>query len=303
MKAILVGAVESTRLALEVINAARDWEAAAVITLPLRLAKRHSDFVDLRPLAEKAGAEIIDAPNSNAPEILDRVRDIAPDVTFVIGWSQICKPEFIEAAGGNIIGYHPGPLPQLRVRAVIPWTILLEYPITGSTLFWLDEGMDSGDILAQEFIHVASDETATVLYEKHQQALGRILADGLASIASGSPRRIKQDHRYATWTAKRTPADGEIDWRAPAQDVLKLIRATTRPYPGAFTRRKDETLVIWSAEHWPAQDRHAASPGQIILRDGDGFAIQCGDGALWVTDWTLSGADDLLVHAVFGRDV
>jgi len=301
MKAILVGAVDSTRLALETLSKTPGWTVAAVITLPLELAKRHSDFVDLRPLAEQVGAEIIDAPNSNAPEVLQRVKSINPDIAFVIGWSQICKPEFIAAAGGDVIGYHPGPLPQLRGRAVIPWTILLEQSITGSTLFWLDEGVDSGDILAQEFFHVARDETATTLYKRHLEALERILRDGLQSITSGNPKRQKQDDRYATWTAKRTPADGEINWHAPAVEILRLIRATTRPYPGAYTQRKKEKLVIWSASLWEESIRHAAVSGQVILRKEDGFAIQCRDGAIWVNDWDLIGSEDLRVHAVFGN--
>lgn len=301
MKAILVGAVDSTRLALEVIGAHDAFDLAAVVTLPLDLSKRHSDFVDLRPGADRLGAELIEAPNGNAPEILERVAAHSPDIAFIIGWSQICRPEFIEAAGGEAVGYHPGPLPQLRGRAVIPWTILLGQSITGSTLFWIDEGVDSGDILAQEFIHVAPDETATSLYDRHQAALGRILKEALDGIASGAPRRDKQDERYATWCARRTPRDGAIDWRAPASDVERLIRAVTRPYPGAFSKLKGETLTIWRASIWSEAHRHAASPGQVIVIRDDGFAVQCGEGAIWVEDWAWTGETPFRAHVLFGE--
>src|SRR5262249_4096319 len=148
-------------------------------------------------------------------------------VVFVIGWSQICKPAFLEAAGGQVVGYHPAPLPQMRGRAALPWTILLGQRITASTLFWLDEGVDSGPILAQKFLHVAPDETATTLYARHLEAIEQIVREALPAIAGGAPPRLVQDERFASWTTKRTPEDGRIDWQLPAADVWRLIRAVT----------------------------------------------------------------------------
>src|SRR3546814_18147932 len=86
-----------------------------------------------------------------------------------MGGSQICKPAFRQAAGGQGIGYHPAPLPRLRGRAVIPWTILLDEKITASTLFWIDDGVDSGPILAQRSFHIAPDEKAAILYRQRSE--------------------------------------------------------------------------------------------------------------------------------------
>ncbi|MGC4249892.1 MAG: formyltransferase family protein, partial [Sphingobium sp.] len=137
MRAVIVGSVESSRVAIEAVARAPGWTLPLVVTLPLSLARRHSDHVDLRPAAEAAGARVIDAPDVNAPDICMAIRDAAPDHVFVIGWSQICREPFMQAAGGGTIGYHPAPLPRMRGRAVIPWTILNEEPITGGTLFWI----------------------------------------------------------------------------------------------------------------------------------------------------------------------
>src|SRR3546814_18729217 len=81
--------------------------------------------------AAEAGARVIHAADSNAPDVLEAVSALAPDYVFVIGWSQICKPAFRQAAGGPVIGYHPAPLPRLRGRAVLPWTTLT----LGSAMF------------------------------------------------------------------------------------------------------------------------------------------------------------------------
>jgi methionyl-tRNA formyltransferase len=299
MKAVVVGAVESTRVTLNALASDPRWSVSAVVTLPASLAGRHSDFVDLEPDARACGAKLIAAPNSNAPDVIEAVRAARADYAFVIGWSQICKPEFRAAAGGQVIGYHPAALPRLRGRAVIPWTILLDEKITGSTLFWIDDGVDSGPILAQKFLHVAPDETATTLYARHMTALDEMLRECLDALAAGRAPRLPQDDRYATYAARRTEAHGLIDWRASAADIERLIRAVTRPYPGAFTYLGGERVTIFAAEIWPDARRHAAQPGQVIEKRGGALAIACGDGAILATDWT-NGKGDIRAHVILG---
>ncbi len=298
MKAIVVGAVESTRVTLKALADNPRWTVSAVVTLPASLAGRHSDFVDLEPDARACGAKLIAAPNSNAPDVIEAVRAARADYAFVIGWSQICKPEFRAAAGGQVIGYHPAALPRLRGRAVIPWTILLDERITGSTLFWIDDGVDSGPILAQKFLHVAPDETATTLYARHMTALDEMLRESLDALADGRAQRVRQDERFATYAARRTEADGLINWRDSAAGVERLIRAVTRPYPGAFTYLGGERLTIYGAAIWSEARRHAARPGQVIEKRDGALAIACGDGAILATDWTCAKGD-IRAHVVF----
>ncbi|MGF1544244.1 MAG: formyltransferase family protein, partial [Parvularculaceae bacterium] len=208
LKAVVVGAVESTTATLEALRDHPHWRASALVTLPLSLAKRHSDFVDLRPVATDAGAAVIEAKDSNDPAVLDAVRAVGADWAFVVGWSQICKPEFRALFDDRVVGYNPAPLPMLRGRAVIPWTILLDVKITGSSLFYLGDGVDDGDLIAQKFFHVASDEPATPLYDRHIAALRELLADALDEIADAAaagrqPRRADQNPRNRNWKAKR----------------------------------------------------------------------------------------------------
>lgn len=302
MRAIIVGAVESTRVALQALAAAPDWQVDALITLPRTLAARHSDFVDLEPFAAAAGARMIEAADSNAPNVVAAVREAAPDMVFVIGWSQICKAPFLDAASGNVIGYHPAPLPQLRGRAVIPWTILLGHTITASTLFWVDGGLDSGPILAQRFLHVAPDETAATLYDRHILALRDLLDENLPKIATGRAPRTPQDDRYASWAARRTAEDGRIDWRRGAEDIWRLIRAVGKPYPGAFTHTSVGKLVLWQADLWDCSRHPGALPGQVLLRTEHGFGVCCGDGrGIWVSDWQSESGRPPALHRILGQ--
>jgi methionyl-tRNA formyltransferase len=301
MRAVIVGAVDSTAVALEEVAHASGWEVSALVTLPPELSRRHSDYRDLSPRARELGAEVIHAPDSNAPEIVDAVRAIEPAYVFVIGWSQICRSNFREAVGNRVLGFHPAPLPRLRGRGVIPWTILNQEPITASTLFQIDDGMDTGAVLAQKFFHVAPDETATTLVAKHLAALTGMLRDLLPALARGEAQAILQDERLATWAARRIPADGLLDWRRPAGDLWRLIRASTRPYPGAFTTSRGQRLTIFAAEPSDLGERYLGVPGQVIACAEGSFAVSCGDGrALRATDWGSADGAPPKLHARLG---
>lgn len=289
MRAIVVGTVESSRVAVERIAAAEGWTIPLVISLRPSLASRHSDFVDLAPAAAAAGAQFLGVADVNDAATLAAIRDARPDYIFVIGWSQICGPDFRAVLPDRIIGYHPAPLPRLRGRGVIPWTILADEPITGATLFWIDDSVDGGAILAQRFFHLALDETATTLYARHMAELRSLMDEALHHLAGGRPPRLVQDERYATWAARRTPADGHIDWSRPAAEIERLIRAVTHPYPGAAAQAGASRLTIWQARIEQAGRRHRASPGQIVLVGEGQFTVMCGDGlGLTATDWISS---------------
>ena len=302
MRTVLIGAVESSRIALRTAARAPGWEVAAVVTLASELATRHSDYADLAGEARAADARLLRVADCNAAEVVEAIRAAAPDCVLVIGWSQICKPSLLAVAPGRFIGYHPAPLPRLRGRAAIPWTILLDGKITASTLFWLDGGVDTGPLLAQQFLHVAHDETAASLYERHLTALAELLTEALARLKAGDAPRRPQEERFASWAAKRTPDDGLIDWACPADHVWRLVRAVGRPYPGAFTHLGDERLVVWAAEPVSAA-RHAGQPGQIVAREANGFVVRCGEGALLVKEWRRACGTDAPppLHGRLGR--
>jgi methionyl-tRNA formyltransferase len=276
MQTVLVGAVESTAVTLEAL-VRHEAPPAAVFTLPLSLAHRHSDFVDLRPIAAQFGVPVVDVRNVNDEESLDHLRSLEPRYALVIGWSQICRREFLDIPRDGAIGLHPALLPADRGRAVIPWMILERRSETGTTLFWMDEGMDSGDIIRQVRVEVGRDETAATLYAKHMDTLRGMWDVVIPQLQAGEAPHIVQDHSRATYCAKRTPSDGLIDWRASADDVWTLVRAVGDPYPGAFTFYKGRKLFVWEADY-AGDGPYTGLPGQVQAVSEDGALVQCGDG-------------------------
>ncbi len=299
MKIALVGAVEGSLWALRAMIA-EGFPPAVVATLSDDLSGRHSDFVDLEPLARDHDVPVVRVRNVNEPETIEAISAASPDYIFIIGWSQICGPEFMQIAPGQVIGYHPAALPRMRGRAVLPWTILNDEKITGGTLFWMDDGVDTGDILEQRFFHVAPRETARTLYDKHMLALDSMVRASLKPLASGTASRTKQDQACATYAARRRPEDGQIDWTAPAQEIDRLIRAVGKPYPGAFTTHAGKQLVVWEAEHSHQHSYHGIA-GQVVDVNEATFDVITGDGLLRVYGWEGEEISSIRNHVVLGR--
>jgi methionyl-tRNA formyltransferase len=276
MRYIFVGTVEASYHALEemLIQGAN---VVGVFTLAVEYASRHSDFADLSPLAQSYRIPLWHINNINEPEVVAQMQSLKPDYIFVIGWSQILKAAVLRLPKYACIGFHPSLLPQNRGRAVLPWTILQGLRRSGGTLFYLDEGVDSGDILMQKAFDLEPDETARTLYNKITAVLREMIREALPLLESGKPPRYPQDHSKATYCAKRTPADGLIDWQQPAERIWTLIRAVGDPYPGAFTFHRGRKVIIWEAK-FIGSAPYIGLPGQIHAIRQDGVLVQCGDG-------------------------
>ncbi|HEV7322486.1 MAG TPA: formyltransferase family protein [Ensifer sp.] len=300
MRFVLVGAVEGSRVALDALLS-KGMLPSLVITLPPEAADRHSDFADLTTPARAAGSAVFHTTNVNADETLEAMRAIAPDLVLVLGWSQICRHAFRAIPRLGVIGFHPSALPRLRGRGVIPWTILLDEKTTGSSLFWIDEGTDSGPIILQRLFPLAPDETAASLYEKHVRNLAEMVPQAVALATAGEAPRVEQDHNLASYCAKRVMEDGLIDWQRPAAENLRLIRAVGEPYPGAFGRQDGRLVHIDAARSFADSFRYIGLPGQVQAHTPDGFTVMCGDReCIEVTAWRTADGRRPAVHSKLG---
>lgn len=278
MKSVFIGTVESSVAAL--IRLCTEGLAPdLVVTLPLSARSRHSDFADVGVIAARHRIPVWRATRTNSTEVIEAMRAIGPDLVWVIGWSEILDAEVLAVPRWGCVGAHPSVLPDMRGRAVVPWTILLGRERTGTTLFWLDEGLDSGDILLQEEFAVDADETARSLYDKHVKCMSGMLSEVAESFRGGVYPRVPQTTEGALYCGRRSDRDGYIEWRSPAADICRLVRASTRPYPGAFTYVGAAVLRVWSATV-SARGDFVGVPGQVQVLDEGSALVACGDGAL-----------------------
>jgi methionyl-tRNA formyltransferase len=285
MRIVLIGAVESTAVTLDCMIES-GYPPISVVGLDKTLAARHSDFVDMETRAREAGITFIPVRSVNAPEVVERITSLEPDWLVVVGWSQICHAALLAIPRLGAIGYHPSPLPELRGRAVLAWTLLLGRETTGGSLFALEPTVDSGDILAQRLFPVVPRETLSSLICKHLSALSDMWRELLPKMVLGPLVGRPQDPALASHCAKRTAEDGRVDWTGSVYDIDRLVRAVTAPYPGAFSDRGDDRLQIWEAEPFVGPT-HYGLPGQVLAVGEKEILIACRLGeALAVRRWS-----------------
>lgn len=301
MKIALVGGVRASLAALEAFH--DGGVDVSVFGLAAPRAARHSDYCDLAPHAARLNVPFTAITNVNDATAIEALRALGPDVICVFGWSQLVGAEVLAIPRFGVLGWHPSRLPENRGRGVVPWTIIQRSRETALSLFWIDPGMDSGDLAVQIPIRVAPDETAGTLYEKIERAGRSAIKALLAQGPPGEWPRHPQDHVKATWCARRVPEDGRLDWTLPADDVWTLVRASTRPYPGAYGTVAGRKVTIWAADLL-RDKRHWAAPGQIVEIRDEGAVVQCGDrDAILIREWEWDGESAppaLKLHDRFG---
>jgi methionyl-tRNA formyltransferase len=271
-------------------------EVAAVVTLPGPIDAKRSGQCSFDEIASDLGARLIETADVNSPETIAAIREVDPDLIFVVGWSQLVLDEFIGLPRDGVFGMHPTLLPRHRGRAAIPWAILSGLAKTGVTLFQIADGTaDSGPIVGQVEVPIAPDETATTLYEKVTAAHLDLVREFVPKLLDGTAERLPQDTRRASSWPKRTPADGIIDWETRAPYLHDWVRAQTRPYPGAFTYLGEDKLVVWRAR--PVELDDEAPAGTVVAHD-TGPVVACGEGGLVLEE--VEGVAEVPVGAQLG---
>ena len=215
-----------------------------ILTLPSDKARTKSGRVFVDDFAADHGVPLQHVGNVNDHASIAAIRKYAIDWLCIIGWSQIARPAVLAMPKIGCLGMHPTLLPVGRGRAAVPWAILKGLPETGVTLFKLDEGVDTGPVLAQERIPLAANETATMLYAKVDEAHRTLIRRVWPAFLRGEVVPIPQDD--SEWPV-RTSEDGRLDPSMSVEEADRLIRAVTRPYPGAFQDLPEVRRVVWSA--------------------------------------------------------
>ncbi len=240
-----------------------------VVTLEDDLARGKSGRVWVDHFCRHHGAALTKVRSINDAAAVETIEAHQLDWLFIIGWSQIAKPRLLAAPTRGVLGMHPTLLPTGRGRASIPWAIIKGLEETGVTLFMLDEGVDTGPILAQERVPLAPRETATTLYDRVQTAHRTLIARSWDDLMEDRLEPTPQNEELATVWPGRTPEDGRIDPAMSVDDVDRLVRATTHPYPGAFWEQADGCRMrIWAGR--PLESQAAAYSAAAVLQLADG---------------------------------
>ncbi|WP_309640388.1 formyltransferase family protein [Flavobacterium sp.] len=297
-KIILIGSVNSSRKTLEKLLE-HQLNVVAVLGLHPEAATNVSGYFDLKDLSESNGIAFQYFTKVNDTEIVDFVQSKNPDLVFAVGFSQIIREELLAIPKYGLIGYHPTRLPEGRGRGALAWIILGK--VQGAASFFkMDEGMDSGSIWSQENYEVNDNDDATSVIHQILKAIDKALDAVLPNLKKGIFMTTPQDESKATYLGKRNPEDGIIDWKQSAASIHQLIRATTKPLPGAYTYLGTKKLVIWNASISEIKN-HLGVAGRIVIADAaQGIHIQTGEGLLKIENIEGIEIDTLKVGNTLG---
>jgi methionyl-tRNA formyltransferase len=212
--------------------------------------------------------------------------ELGADLGVLAYVTQIVPPAVFDAPRLGSICFHPSLLPRYRGGSAIPWQVIKGEKRTGVTVFWTDDGIDTGPILLQKEAELGADDTAGTLYFKKLFPIGvEAVLESVDRIAAGTAPRVAQDESLATYDPLCRDEHAEIDWSRPIAEVYNLIRGCD-PQPGAYSRRGDVMVRLYDARPEGAVS-HAA--GVVAAIDGDGIVIAGNGGSLRVARMRAAG--------------
>jgi len=261
--------------------------------------KIHSDYAFFDEISSKYKIKHIKVDNINEKTNVELLRSINPDIILVMGWSQLIKTDILEIPRIGTIGSHPTLLPKYRGRAPIPWSIIKDLKESALTFFCITKETDQGDIILQRKFKITINDDASSIYEKVISAGKKMILETLSMLEEDKITKIKQKQAdFIEYWPKRTPKDGKIEWTKSGKEIHTLIRATTHPYPGAYTFFKKSKLKIWKAKFL---DTKTTEPGKIIHIGKYGVKIGTGKGTILIQKASLGNNKEVGPHKIFSN--
>ncbi len=285
-RVVFFGSPRDAAASLRAIAAA-DHEIAAVYTRSDRPAGRSGDPVPtpVKTAALEMGLGVTTPDSLRDPDEHSTLRSLGADAFLVVAYGRLLPAEVLEIPALGVLNVHPSLLPLYRGASPVATAILEGAEETGVTVILLDEGMDTGPVLARSGpVPIRGDDTRDSLTSRLFELGAGLLVDTLGGIERGSITAIPQDEARATVTRLLKRVDGEIDWTKPADQIERQVRAYDS-WPGTFTSWGSRNLKIIAAQAFPGG---AGEPGLVEVV-GESLFIGTGDGRIEAVRVQLEG--------------
>ena len=288
MKIIYMGTPDFAVEALEALASSRH-EVTAVFTQPDKPKGRGKamQFTPVKEVALRENIPVYQPKKVRDPEVIQKIRELAPDVLVVVAFGQIIPQEILDIAPYGCINVHGSLLPKYRGAAPIQWAVIDGEKESGVTIMQMGTGLDTGDMISRIVVPLAKDETGGSLFDKLAQAGAELLVQTLPSIFDGTATREKQPEESPTpYAAMISKKMGLLDFSKNAEELERLVRGLD-PWPSAFTFINGKTLKVWKSSVLEKQAQEA--PGTVIAADKGGIQVACGQKVLVLHEVQLEG--------------
>lgn len=291
LRVVFMGTAELACPSLEILVANPDFKVVGVVTQPDRPKGRD---LHLQPTPVKATALRLALPVFQPEKIrqetaLQTLAAWLPDLLVVAAYGQILPAPVLNLPRWGCVNVHASLLPRYRGAAPIQWAILQGDQESGVTIMKMDEGLDTGDILAWESTPISDEDNAQTLHDRLANLGATLLVPTLRDLVAGRIVPRKQPAEAGIYARKITKEDGQLDWRLPARDLWNRVRALN-PWPGAFTHfnhdGKNISLKLWRAQ---VDQTQTGDPGVILRADASGIVVACGQESLRLVELQREG--------------
>jgi methionyl-tRNA formyltransferase len=232
-------------------------------------------FESVAKLAALNNIPLITPNDPNTPEVIALIDDLAPDFLFSFYYRNMLSAEILQLPALGALNMHGSLLPKYRGRVPVNWAIIHGEPEAGASLHYMEVKPDAGDLVDQLAVPILPNDTATQVFDKLTVAAEIVLNRSLPALLSGQAPRTPLDLDRGSYFGGRRPEDGRIDWTQGAWPIHNLIRAVAPPYPGAFTERLGNRLLIKGSFF---NQESARYQGPCLYREDDTIYADCADG-------------------------
>lgn len=260
-----------------------EYQIKAVITQPDRPRGRGQKLVvsPVKACAMKYDLPVLQPQKIKTDEFETILEELAPDLIVVVAFGQILSKRILDIPRLGCINVHASLLPKYRGAAPLHWSVINGETKTGVTTMFMDEGLDTGDMLLTAEMDI-TDETTTGDVHDTLQAMGAdVLRETIEQLIAGTAVRRKQNGEEATYAPLLTKELERIDWTKSAREIHDLIRGLA-PWPGSYTILRDKRLKLWQSEVVNSTKKETA--GTILGIEGERIFVAAGDGVLALTN-------------------
>ncbi len=286
------------------------YNVAAVITQTDKPKGRKSQLCTppVKNIALDSGLKIVQPENINDKIIIEKLKEINPDVITVVAFGQKISSEILDLPRYKCINIHASLLPKYRGAAPINWALINGEEETGVTSIILQEKMDAGRMIIQKSIRISPDETAGKLNNRLSTLGAEVLMDSLKQIETGTAKYTLQDEKLVTYAPKLKKKDGLINWNHSTEEIHDFVRGMN-PWPTAYTTltrndSKERIIILETELDTPSDTETNKTLGTIIDISDRGIKVATKNGCIWIKEVKPEGKQSMSAVAFSrGRDV
>ena len=291
MKIVFMGTPAFAVPSLEMLIA-EGYSIAAVVTQPDRPQGRKKVLTPtpVKEAALRHGIPVLQPQRLRSPEAVAELAEYKPDLIVTAAYGQILPKSVLDMPSLGCLNVHGSLLPAYRGGAPIQRSIINGEAVTGITLMYMAEGLDTGDMIAKAEVPIEEPDTAGTMFEKLSQAGAKLLQQELPRLVKGKVDAEPQDEAKATYAPNLTRDDEKIDWSRSSREIYNQIRGLV-PYSGGFTLWNGEVFKVWAAAN-PSSAQVVSSeaqPGTVLGLHEEGIVVKTGDGSLTLLTVQPSG--------------